>query len=243
MRQNNNRRAELPQGHLSFERNHLVMERNREFVKNRPNNALIQLEKLRTKPRQESNRGLTKSGFRQITDNSNSIWRSAVERSIGYQLWSMGEYHCSLSNFSLDSNQRPQRKMRVILPPETNERFISPKAYHVTWCQANPDQALNPNLDYSHRCHNKTCVEPTHGVWETVPQNNSRNKCQGGSHVFLPNGRYLLLCPHDPSCLVAIQIPTYDDPRLFTCTDEETFEDWVANDFVEHMPNTQQANQ
>lgn len=61
--------------------------------------------------------------------------------------------------------------------------------YHVTWCYEN-DQPPPKRLQYSHRCHDRTCVAPKHGHWETAGENCGRNGCEGGPE-----------CGHLPSCV------------------------------------------
>lgn len=69
------------------------------------------------------------------------------------------------------------------------KRNGSAMLYHVTWCDAN-DQPPPRDLEYSHRCHNRTCLAPKHGVWETAPKNRGRDRCESGDK-----------CEHSPVCI------------------------------------------
>lgn len=70
----------------------------------------------------------------------------------------------------------------------SNKRNRTAMLYHVTWCAAH-DRPPPKGLEYSHRCHDRACVAPKHGVWESALSNRERNSCRGGQ-----------LCPHSPIC-------------------------------------------
>ncbi len=113
----------------------------------------------------------------------------------------LGEKECTIFDASLDSEARAQRSIRTrvrvyfsiwttnskltnkpIFVKDGKKKNFNPR--HVMWLATYGTLPLDGNLQYSHRCHNGNCVEPTHGVWENSVQNNQRNYCQTGSHVI-----------------------------------------------------------
>lgn len=86
-------------------------------------------------------------------------------------------------------------------------------AYHVTWVAA-CGRIPNTRDSYSHRCHDGLCVAPKHGLWEDLPTNLGRNRCRDNSHLLLPNGAIVLLCPHEPCCLSGRSLASWDDPAI-----------------------------
>jgi hypothetical protein len=154
-----------------------------------------------------------KSGRQQIEDNAeNLLSKAVVAENVAAAF--LGLKPCLESTASTDGRDRPVRSMRVRVAnggPEIKREF---RAYHVTWVSAY-GQIPDTTLQYSHRCHNGKCVEPTHGTWDTDQENKARNACQNHSHLQLPNGAFIQLCPHTPICLSAAKaIKTWDDPRV-----------------------------
>jgi len=152
-----------------------------------------------------------KSGKQQIRNNADSILSSARTVPLTGCFGESGELPCLLSKRSLDGRGRPQRAMRIQVGDK--RRKVNFRSYHVTWAAENGE--LPERLTYSHRCHHPTCCEPSHGVWETNAANHDRNQCKGCSHIFLPERRCIVLCPHTPSCLVGVNINDWKDDRVF----------------------------
>ena len=118
---------------------------------------------------------------------------------------------CLECTVSLNGLGRPVKSIKWQLP---NGDFAKRDfmAYHITWVAANgpiPD----PQLSYSHLCHNGLCVEPKHGLWETLADNSARNVCRANSHATLPNGAVLTICPHNPACCSG-RSAGWDDPMF-----------------------------
>ena len=89
------------------------------------------------------------------------------------------------------------------------------RSYHITWAaEYGRIPSHNLNLQYSHRCHKNDCVEARHGVWEGESRNIGRNACVGRSHLVLPDGTCILQCTHDPPCLSAKVIESWEDPMV-----------------------------
>lgn len=62
------------------------------------------------------------------------------------------------------------------------------------------------NMQYSHRCHQPSCLNPQHGTWESAKKNHARHRCKvGESHLLFEEkrGRRFLMktCEHDPVCI------------------------------------------
>jgi hypothetical protein len=136
-----------------------------------------------------------KSGKQQILDNAESILTNAKIRDLEGRFQEFNELPCLLSTCSLDGRRRPQRAMRIKLHEKNSK--INFRSYHITWIAKYGPIPLD--LDYSHRCHQPTCVEPSHGIWENNQDNHSRNACKRCSHLFLPDRKCVLLCTHNPS--------------------------------------------
>jgi len=150
------------------------------------------------------NRG--KSGRQQLLDNSESILASAE---IDINPVYLGYKPCQLSTLSVDGRGRCQRSMRV------NGKKINFRPWHITWIAENGLAPANGDLEYSHRCHHENCVEPSHGLWEDSTMNKNRWSCRTCSHVLLPNGKCLKVCPHDPSnCINPMVISSWNDQRF-----------------------------
>ena len=154
-----------------------------------------------------------KSGRQQIEDNAEDLLSKAdVRENVAAAFLDLKG--CLESTASTDGRDRPARSMRVRVAnggPEIKREF---RAYHVTWVAAY-GQIPDTTLQYSHRCHNGKCVEPTHGTWDTDQENKARNACQNHSHLQLPNGAFIQLCPHSPPCLSAARaIETWQDARV-----------------------------
>ena len=110
---------------------------------------------------------------------------------------------CLLSTASVDGRGRAQRAMRV------NGRRFNFRPWHITWIAENG--AAPEQLQYSHRCHNENCVEPSHGLWETDLENKARWSCRVCSHLILPNKKCLALCTHKPCCYRPKVVETWAD--------------------------------
>lgn len=143
-----------------------------------------------------------KAPWLQIYDAVNSIVDKArVDR----RAEPLGVRPCLISTHSVDSRGRAQRSIRF------QGRKIHFRPWHLVWIANNGPAPAG--LQYSHRCHQRNCVEPDHGVWETDLQNKSRNRCANASHVFLPDGKKIVLCDHDPCCLSPLVLAA-GDPRI-----------------------------
>jgi len=106
---------------------------------------------------------------------------------------------------------RPQRAMRV------GGKKFNYRPWHLTWIASNKTK-IPVGKQFSHRCHNEACIEPTHGVWEDDNLNKSRNACKTASHVILPLSQgqrnVITLCPHTPTCLAPLEIHSWSDSRV-----------------------------
>ena len=137
---------------------------------------------------------------------------------------------CQLQTASLDTRGRPQKTVRFTLPGIDKEFKMSFKSvlsiypplttltsiartYHITWI-GRYGQITSPTLEYSHRCHQECCINPSHGVWETSKDNQARDGCKFGGTFILPNRQVLVRCPHTPVCLTGDEFSTWDDPKF-----------------------------
>ncbi|KAK9427106.1 hypothetical protein V1505DRAFT_318132 [Lipomyces doorenjongii] len=146
------------------------------------------------------------NGNQQIINNAMNIVKNSTPFNAQH-LEQLNELPCLLSSQSLDSRGRPQRSMRVIV--DGTPRKINFRAYHITWMAANGPILPDNPPQYSHRCHQPLCVEPTHGVWESDVGNKDRNRCSAHSHIFFQE-HMLVLCPHTPCCLTPLTLSTSD---------------------------------
>ena len=91
---------------------------------------------------------------------------------------------------------RPRKQLTGAVEPGGAMKQFVAMEYHVTWTAANsrPPPSV-PGQQFSHRCHEPRCVEPSHGCWEMEGPNKARDVCRVGTA-----GRP---CPHVPVCLVA----------------------------------------
>lgn len=89
---------------------------------------------------------------------------------------------------------RPVCYFSVRLKPGHKAVNFHAMSYHVTWCAAQgrpPPSVIG--LAFSHLCHDKTCVEAAHGVWEDMRTNQSRRACvTAGSCI----------CKQEPMCIM-----------------------------------------
>lgn len=144
-------------------------------------------------------------GQRKLLSSSDDILGKCEMRN--FRLTTIGAIPCRVSVNSKDGRGRCQRAM--YWEPQKKSNF---RPWHITWIAT---YGLAPvGLQYSHRCHEENCCEPTHGIWEDDVTNKSRNKCQTCSHVVLPSGQIVLCCLHVPACLRPIILQA-GDSRLF----------------------------
>jgi len=119
---------------------------------------------------------------------------------------------CKISTYSKDGRGRAQMQLRKI----AGGGHYRP--WHIAWMAAKntsiPSGALTGKVEYSHRCHNENCVEPTHGIWESSRKNKSRWKCTKAAFVVLPNSTSIRLCKHSKCCLTVKHIQKETDPRF-----------------------------
>lgn len=109
-------------------------------------------------------------------------------------LLSPGALPCLLAPLgAVESRGRPTHSMTIPANGGRPARQFQAPSYHITWSAAANQPPLRGNIEYSHRCHRKRCVEPTHGVWEGRADNRSREACRG-----LGVGA---ACGHNPPCL------------------------------------------
>jgi hypothetical protein len=146
----------------------------------------------------------TKSGHQQLQDNAKSILAKAR---LDNRVTVLGLKPCLISTLSLDGRGRAQRSMRVSGGQKSNFR-----PWHITWIAENGEAPLG--LQYSHRCHNGNCVEPSHGTWEADTVNKDRWSCRGASHVVLPDGKCICICPHNPTCYRPLAVNSWADERF-----------------------------
>lgn len=146
-----------------------------------------------------------KTGRQQIEDNAKSILKNCtiLDTDMNQARYIIKHRRCKVSNLSLDTRGRAQRKMRLG-PDDTNRRNFRP--WHITWMAkygSNIPIDQGP-IEYIHRCHENNCCEPKHGYWGTSAQNKATNDCRTASHIVLQleNGEYRIkkICPHKPSC-------------------------------------------
>lgn len=136
-----------------------------------------------------------KCGADQLADNAASILEKCIDGD-GVSRAVIGSRPCRVATLSKDGRGRCQRAMRV------DGKKFNFRPTHIVWIAANGPAPTGKQ--YSHRCHEENCCEPTHGVWETDAENKSRNACRTCSHVVLSGGRILVVCPHEPACLVPV---------------------------------------
>lgn len=106
----------------------------------------------------------------------------------------IGRKPCKISMLSQDSRHRAQKQIRFA------GARVNFRPWHIAWI-ARYQQPIPLGLQYSHRCHNENCIEPTHGRWEDDQTNKSRNGCKTASHVLV-DGCTHRLCRHSRCCLV-----------------------------------------
>lgn len=116
------------------------------------------------------------------------------------------------------TNNRPFERISAAIGNRKHTGHNVP-SYHITWVAANGPPLVGSGLEYSHRCHQKWCVAPAHGLWETGTVNKRRNVCASGhSHFLLDNGldnRHLVkICPHDPECLSGTLVENMQHPAI-----------------------------
>jgi len=110
---------------------------------------------------------------------------------------------------------RPEEKLTQEFAEGRKSSYA--KSYHITWAAKNghiPTLPGGVQTEYSHRCHQKTCVNEDHGIWELGKDNKARERCKasnGGSHQVRlgAGGNFEVVsvrCPHDPPCLSAASV-------------------------------------
>lgn len=153
----------------------------------------------------EAKDGKRKTRKQQLLDNAASILQSAntLERVIA-----LGYAPCKVTTLSLDGRGRAQRSMRI------DAGKVNFRPWHITWIASKGVAPLG--LQYSHRCHEENCCEPTHGLWESDAQNKGRWSCRECSHLVLPDGRCVVVCPHEPCCLRPLVLKDWSDKRFVT---------------------------
>ena len=129
----------------------------------------------------------------------------------------LGFAPCKISLLSRDSRGRAQKMVRF---GETSRVNFRP--WHVAWIHR-VRIPIPAGLQYSHRCNNENCIEPTHGRWETDEYNKARWSCRAASHVLTPGEAGIVCyrtCPHSPCCLVPkvvgapTAVPVVEDPDV-----------------------------
>ncbi len=143
----------------------------------------------------------------QIARNARSILEACVE---DCTVTVLGQLPCQISTGSLDGRGRAQRAMRV--PTFTGQDKTNFRPWHITWIDLNGEAPVD--LQYSHRCHNENCCEPSHGLWESDAQNKERWSCRICSHLVLPDGKRFCICPHSPCCFRPLVVEAWNDPRF-----------------------------
>jgi hypothetical protein len=89
-------------------------------------------------------------------------------------------------------SKRPMHQFAAQIDTNGINRKFYAFAYHVVWCdENNKPPPAKIGLVYSHLCHERCCVEPQHGIWETMAMNTSRDDCRNGA-----------ICKHRPACLI-----------------------------------------
>lgn len=120
----------------------------------------------------------------------------------------LGHAPCLICELSLDGRGRAQRAIRV--PEYTNKDKTNFRPWHVVWINENGHAPTAEGIQYSHRCNQENCVEPTHGVWESDILNKNRWSCRTCSHVILPDERVIRICTHTPCCIVPKRVTDND---------------------------------
>lgn len=149
--------------------------------------------------------GRRKTGREQIEEAAGSL-RMKAEESKSNQPELLGEQPCRISTCSVDGRGRAQRSIRV----DGTKRNFRP--WHIVWIDKYGEAPSG--LQYSHRCHEENCIEPTHGVWESDPLNKARWACGRCSHLILPDGTSVRICDHSPHCLRPFVVKDWDDSRF-----------------------------
>jgi len=127
----------------------------------------------------------------------------------------LGHVRCRITTLSVDSRGSAQRDIRH---PSNWKKKSHFRPWHVVWI-SHHKQSAPLGLQYSHRCNQQNCVEPTHGVWEEDQRNKDRWSCREVSHLILTFAdltiprKVIRICPHTPCCLVPLFIPE-DSPRF-----------------------------
>jgi hypothetical protein len=179
------------------------------------------LRQLWEKPAEKRPRGApVKSGKAQIQDKAAIILGKATPLSnpVAAAL-NLGDCMIVEPTDRHRTNNRPFEKLSAALGHRKRTAHNVP-SYHITWIAANgPPPPTSGREEYSHRCHQKWCVAPGHGVWETSTVNKKRNSCGAGrSHFLLDNGpdnRHLVkICPHDPECLSGVLVENMNHPSI-----------------------------
>lgn len=118
------------------------------------------------------------------------------------------------------TNNRPHEKLSAVLGHRKREAHYVP-SYHITWAaEYGAPSDVPVGWGYSHRCHQKWCVAPGHGTWESNRANQERNSCADGkSHFLLSRAgeRHLLrICPHTVGgeCLSGTAVEDMNHPAI-----------------------------
>jgi hypothetical protein len=167
--------------------------------------------------------------FFQVESNTINLWRNCQKFSFEQLLaatramhrrgreWETTTQTCVLCLTIFLSHPQKMARRKASIDPGTGHNVPS---YHITWVAENgPPPKVSGGLEYSHRCHQKWCVAPAHGIWETNAVNRQRNGCAAGRSHFLldngPNDRHLIkICPHNPECLSGTFVQNMDHPAI-----------------------------
>eukprot|EP00300_Choanocystis_sp_HF-7_P005872 c1432_g1_i1.p1 GENE.c1432_g1_i1~~c1432_g1_i1.p1 ORF type:complete len:166 (+),score=12.58 c1432_g1_i1:52-549(+) len=114
----------------------------------------------------------------------------------------LGELPCRVSTLSVDGRGRAQKQVRM---RATRVNF---RPWHLAW--AGMFGEIPVGLQYSHRCPEENCIEPSHGVWESDHDNKDRWSCRLASHVLV-DGKVHRLCKHKPVCFNGVRLQEGDD--------------------------------
>ena len=134
-----------------------------------------------------------KSGRTIIEDAAKKILLSAtVKHNPRAESLGLGPCQIGRGIGTKSEGSRPRKQLTAPIGKNGARVQFGALAYHITWCaevlQAPPQV---PGLGWSHRCHDASCVNPRHGLWQQLVDNKDRDDCRDN-----PDS-----CEHTPVCI------------------------------------------
>jgi len=124
--------------------------------------------------------------------------------------WTSKAVHKKLPTFA-DPSSSVKRPRGVLLDKKHRGMFGSAtfELAHITLAfvstKNNPTRFPDSSEhEVSHLCHNPSCLNPDHMIWELHPANSDREKCRFTRALQCPCDckHVFSLCTHDPKCIV-----------------------------------------